>query len=102
MEARKQALIRFIERNYSDDDLERAQNLDSENEFNFDSYNEFKNFQRRMINLQDESFIYFLETVKSLIESKSLGQVDKEDTIEWDSDGFYFNKNNQLIITHPR
>lgn len=105
MEARKRAILDFIRKKF-DDEVVDFENDKAFDEFGFESYEQFIDFQQKVIDSFDEPSLSFVEILKLMIENNKVSMVDKEDLWHldyskgWNSEGFYFDNHQNLTIFH--
>ena len=65
-------------------------------------YSEFLKWNIHKIDQLDPKYLKWLSALMKMITSDHLTMMDKEDCIIWNADGFFFDTNGKLCITHDR
>ena len=99
MESRN-VIIRFISDNMTEHDYERMNDLNDGHKF--ESYEQFVEHNIKCVNDADDRDVTFMSLLALKTIRSNIKLCDKENFIEWQSDGFYFNIDGHLVITHPR
>jgi len=68
----------------------------------FVSYEKFIEHNNRCVDESSKDDIIFMSMIIDRINKNKINLCDKEDFIEWYGNGFYFNINNELVMTHPQ
>ena len=66
------------------------------------SYNEFLKSNRYTISQLDSKYRSWLMSLMKMITSEHIKMMDKEYCIPWNADGFFFDKDGKLCLTHGR
>ena len=66
------------------------------------SYNEFLKSNRYKIGQLDSKYRSWLMSLMKMISSEHITMMDKEYCIPWHADGFFFDKDGKLCLTHAR
>ena len=99
---RRDALYNFIMSNFNDYDFERSQALDEGfTQDLFDSFEQFRNYQRSVVDVLDESTLNFAEQFMIFITQGNIRMIDKEDMSAWTASGFIF-VHGRIVFTHER
>ena len=65
-------------------------------------YSEFLMWNRAKIGALEPNYRKWLVAFMKMIRSDHIRLMDKEDCVMWDADGFFFDKDGKLCITHTR
>jgi len=96
----KNSVMIFIRANMQKYDYDRMNDLLTNH--GFQSYVNFIEHNTRCVNESSNDDITFMSMMIDWIHKRKINLCDKEDCIEWIGDSFYFNINNELVLTHPR
>jgi hypothetical protein len=66
------------------------------------SYSEFLNWNKHKISELEPNYRKWLVALMKMIRSDHVTLMDKEDCVMWQADGFFFDNNGKLCITHAR
>lgn len=76
--------------------------IDYNDDYKNTTYEEFLNFNKECINLLSHNEKEWLTTLCNKINNNQICLVDEESCVEWEAYCFYYNKNKQLCLIHPR
>jgi hypothetical protein len=66
------------------------------------TYSEFLKWNTDKISQLDPKYLRWLSALMKMITCDHLTMMDKEDCIIWNADGFFFDTNGKLCLTHSR
>jgi hypothetical protein len=99
-------ILIFIKNTFDDYSFDRLKDYNKYNDFGDQyknmNYTQFINHNKDCINNLSYEKLSFVYLLMQNIKDKFINITDEENFIEWESESFYFNIENKLIITHPR
>jgi hypothetical protein len=66
------------------------------------NYSEFLLWNKDKINQLHSNYLKWLLALMKMIRSEHITMMDKEGCVIWNADGFFFDRNGKLCITHGR